>query len=658
MQNLKEFTRKSSKVAGAILSAAMVTSMIVGTNVVQAAEVNTQIEADVNANVHVDTETAERVAKDLMTELKSLKVISSKQIETEDKDGLAVVTDNKLTKIVKKVAEENSVTGDAIELKVDTKAIKQPTEDKDGKLTVKIFVDGNKKGEVDYTLPSGKEREATTKEAIEKYIDGLTVTNDNIKSFLDNVQDYLDSQKDGDFQLYPETKVSINVYDPVEAIEEENGYAKAIITAEITDGAEEETIGKIKIDVNKTVKTYDAIKKEAAEALDKYLGEVKYFGASDVETQAAAVIEDFVTDKYEGTITFDEETDLDVTVVEPATEKHDGSAIIKYTLTAADGSTSTDTKEVVLPNADTKTKQVMADLKTVATAMTVTTDTKAEKYPVDFEEKFKENFKEITIGTVEIDKEVYGYVYGSDVEEVQVKLAKGDTENPSIAFFTVKIKGADEVTDRYVYTAKEEETHKPGKGTLPDGRPCIYGNDGKPLTGFIQANENGDANDNNTYFAGNDGHLYVDQLTYAQNGKDILYFDAEGHMAFDKFIVAKKDMNGNALSGNPIYFFNSEGRMYINQTTYGSGKDGYDSTALYYINEYGVLQQNGWYRTADGNITYAAADGKLTTSKWGIDQFGRKVYFQANGFLAKGTITDGVKYYQLDADDGHLISEF
>lgn len=56
MQNLKEFTRKSSKVAGAILSAAMVTSMIVGTNVVQAAEVNTQIEADVNANVHVDTE--------------------------------------------------------------------------------------------------------------------------------------------------------------------------------------------------------------------------------------------------------------------------------------------------------------------------------------------------------------------------------------------------------------------------------------------------------------------------------------------------------------------------------------------------------------------------------------------------------------------------
>lgn len=644
--------------AGAILSAAMVTSMIVGTNVVQAAEVNTQIEADVNANVHVDTETAERVAKDLMTELKSLKVISSKQIETEDKDGLAVVTDNKLTKIVKKVAEENSVTGDAIELKVDTKAIKQPTEDKDGKLTVKIFVDGNKKGEVDYTLPSGKEREATTKEAIEKYIDGLTVTNDNIKSFLDNVQDYLDSQKDGDFQLYPETKVSINVYDPVEAIEEENGYAKAIITAEITDGAEEETIGKIKIDVNKTVKTYDAIKKEAAEALDKYLGEVKYFGASDVETQAAAVIEDFVTDKYEGTITFDEETDLDVTVVEPATEKHDGSAIIKYTLTAADGSTSTDTKEVVLPNADTKTKQVMADLKTVATAMTVTTDTKAEKYPVDFEEKFKENFKEITIGTVEIDKEVYGYVYGSDVEEVQVKLAKGDTENPSIAFFTVKIKGADEVTDRYVYTAKEEETHKPGKGTLPDGRPCIYGNDGKPLTGFIQANENGDANDNNTYFAGNDGHLYVDQLTYAQNGKDILYFDAEGHMAFDKFIVAKKDMNGNALSGNPIYFFNSEGRMYINQTTYGSGKDGYDSTALYYINEYGVLQQNGWYRTADGNITYAAADGKLTTSKWGIDQFGRKVYFQANGFLAKGTITDGVKYYQLDENDGHLVGEF
>ena len=665
MQRFKDFTKKSGKVASAILSAAMVTSMVTGTNVIQAAEVNTQTEADVNANVHVDSTTAEKVAKDLKTELENLKVTSSSQIATEEKDGLAVVTDERLTKIVNKVAEENSVTGGAIELKVDTKATKQPTEDKDGNLTVKIFVDGNNKGNVDYTLPSGKKRVAATEAAIKKYIDGLTVSNDDIKdkiTFGNNVQKeiekYLESQKDGDFELYPETTVSVNVYDTQEATDEKNGYARAIIDANITDGAEKpEIIGKPKVEVNKTVKTYNAIRKEAMAALDKYLGEVKYFGASDAKTQVVDVINDFVTDKYEGTITFDEKTDLDVTVVEPATEKHDGSAKIKYTLKAADGSTSTDTKEVVLPNADTKTKQVMADLKAIAATMTVTTDTKAEKYPADFEEKFKETFKDITIGTVENDKKAYGYVYGSDVTEVQVKLAKGDTKNPSIAFFTVKVKGADEVTDRYVYTEKEE-THKPGKGTLPDGRPCIYGKDGKPLIGFIQANENGDANDNNTYFAGNDGHLYVDQLTYAPNGKDILYFDAEGHMAFDKFIVAKKDMNGNPLSGNPIYFFNSEGRMYINQTTYGSGKDGYDSTALYYINEYGVLQQNGWYRTADGNITYAAADGKLTTSKWGIDQFGRKVYFQANGFLAKGTITDGVKYYQLDENDGHLVGEF
>ena len=656
MQRFKDFTKKSGKVASAILSAAMVTSMVTGTNVIQAAEVNAQTEADVNANVHVDTETAKKATDYLKTELGKLKVTSSSQIDANN----SVVEDARLIKFVTKAQNTYSITNDAIVLKIDTAETKEPTEDKAGNLTVKIVIDGNETGTVNYVLPSGQERTAATEAAIKEYIDGLTVTNTNIGSFLtkDNVQGYLDSQMDGDFELYPKTTVTeATAYDYQNATDAKDGFVKGIVKATITDGVGE-TIGNVRVEKNKVVKTYAEIMKEAAKAVDTYLDEVKYFGASDTEQQAGAVIADLIEDKYaEAGISFDAKDDLGVKVVEAATEKHDGSAEITYTV-EANGTSITQIKEIVLPNADTKTKQIIADLKTVAAAMTVTTDTKAEKYLADFEEKFKETFKDITIGTVEDDEKAYGYVYGSDVEDVQVKLAKGDTKNPSIAFFTVKVKGADEVTDRYVYTTKEEETHKPGKGTLPDGRPCIYGKDGKPLTGFIQANENGDANDNNTYFAGNDGHLYMDQLTYAPNGKDILYFDAEGHMAFDKFIVAKKDMNGNPLSGNPIYFFNSEGRMYINQTTYGSGKDGYDSTALYYINEYGVLQRNGWYRTADGNITYAAADGKLTTSKWGIDQFGRKVYFQANGFLAKGTISDGVKYYQLDENDGHLVGEF
>lgn len=659
MQNLKEFTRKSSKVAGAILSAAMVTSMIAGTNVLQAAEVNTQTEADVNANVHVDTETAKKATDYLKTELGKLKVTSSSQINAKD----SVVEDERLTKFVTKAQDTYLITEGAIVLKIDMTETKEPTEDKAGNLTVKIIIDGNETGTVNYVLPSGQERTAATEAAIKEYIDGLTVTNANIDSFLtpDNVQDYLKSQMDGDFKLYPDTIVTEAVaYGRQEATEDKDGSVKRVfVGATITDAAGE-TIGNAMVETNKVVKTYAEIMKEVAKAVDTYLGEVKYFGATVTEEQASAVINDLIEDKYAGTgISCKAEDGLGVEVGETATKNHDGSAKITYTIEAEGTKTTiTQIKEIVLPNADTKTKQIIADLKTVAAAMAVTEDTDASQYETDFLNKFKDTFKDITVGTGTDDVNAYNTVYGDDVTKVVVKLAKGDATNSSIAFFNVQVEGADEVTDRYVYTAKEEETHKPGKGTLPDGRPCIYGNDGKPLTGFIQANENGDANDNNTYFAGNDGHLYVDQLTYAQNGKDILYFDAEGHMAFDKFIVAKKDMNGNALSGNPIYFFNSEGRMYINQTTYGSGKDGYDSTALYYINEYGVLQQNGWYRTADGNITYAAADGKLTTSKWGIDQFGRKVYFQANGFLAKGTITDGVKYYQLDADDGHLISEF
>ena len=166
---------------------------------------------------------------------------------------------------------------------------------------------------------------------------------------------------------------------------------------------------------------------------------------------------------------------------------------------------------------------------------------------------------------------------------------------------------------------------------------------------YIQADESGDGF---TYFADNSGAVYQDRLSYDPTGKDVIYFDADGHMAFDKFINIKHDVLGNPV--DYIGYFDTFGRAYVNKTTYGNGIGQYGKNDLFYINDYGVLQQNGWFKNAEGNIGYAAPNGRLTTSQWGIDQFGRKVYFQANGFLAKGTLFDGTRYYNMDINDGYL----
>ena len=147
-----------------------------------------------------------------------------------------------------------------------------------------------------------------------------------------------------------------------------------------------------------------------------------------------------------------------------------------------------------------------------------------------------------------------------------------------------------------------------------------------------------------------------DRLSYDPSGKDVIYFDADGHMAFDKFINIKHDVLGNPV--DYIGYFDTFGRAYVNRTTYGNGEGAYAKDALFYINDYGVLENKGWFKNAAGEIGYAATNGTLTTSQWSLDPFGRRVYFQANGFLAKGLMTDGVKYYQLDENDGHLVGEF
>lgn len=154
-----------------------------------------------------------------------------------------------------------------------------------------------------------------------------------------------------------------------------------------------------------------------------------------------------------------------------------------------------------------------------------------------------------------------------------------------------------------------------------------------------------------TYYLQNDGTAMKNRLTYHPNGREIIYFDENGHEAFDQFVNVKTSISGEKV--NDICYFNTFGYMYVDKTTYNK-----EGTSLYYLNPYGVMQQNGWFQFADGNIGFANGDGTLMTSQFSYDQWNRMVYFQADGTLARGVINDGTTYYLMDENDGHLIGTF
>ena len=63
---------------------------------------------------------------------------------------------------------------------------------------------------------------------------------------------------------------------------------------------------------------------------------------------------------------------------------------------------------------------------------------------------------------------------------------------------------------------------------------------------------------------------------------------------------------------------------------------------------------------ADGLLGFdrALTDGTLMKDQFSLDRWGRKVYFQGDGKLARGLIFDGTTYYQMDEADGHCLGEF
>lgn len=157
-----------------------------------------------------------------------------------------------------------------------------------------------------------------------------------------------------------------------------------------------------------------------------------------------------------------------------------------------------------------------------------------------------------------------------------------------------------------------------------------------------------------TYYFQNDGTAMTDRLTYHPDKKHVIYLDKNGHEVFNNFAHITKSISGDTV--DDLCFFDVYGHMYVDVVTYDqAGKN------LYYANQYGVMERKGWFNFSDeqgGGIGYANPDGTLLTNQFSKDEYGRVVYFQANGRLAKGLMTDGVTYYQMDEIDGHCIGQF
>ena len=147
-----------------------------------------------------------------------------------------------------------------------------------------------------------------------------------------------------------------------------------------------------------------------------------------------------------------------------------------------------------------------------------------------------------------------------------------------------------------------------------------------------------------TYYLQNDGTPMTNRLTYHPDGEHVIYFDQSGHEAFDAFKYCKD-------VGYTCYF-NTYGYAYFDQITFVGSK-------AYYLDATGKMQQNGWFRFANNvDLGYANADGTLITNQFSYDRWDRELFFHWNGMVARGLITDGVWYYDMDKTDGHYLGQF
>ena len=200
------------------------------------------------------------------------------------------------------------------------------------------------------------------------------------------------------------------------------------------------------------------------------------------------------------------------------------------------------------------------------------------------------------------------------------------------------------------------DTPKPSDPTpaTPSGtKVAAYGNDTfyQGDDGNLRCYENGKLVTNEfkfdgtyTYYMQADGTPMKDRLTYHPDGEHIIYLDPEGHEVFANFQYCP--------SVDYICYFDSQGYLYKDQITFVGDK-------TYYLNANGALEQNGWFQFANGlDYGWANGDGTLITTGFSADPYGRTVFYHWNGMVARGLITDGAYYYNMDTTDGHYLGQF
>lgn len=153
-----------------------------------------------------------------------------------------------------------------------------------------------------------------------------------------------------------------------------------------------------------------------------------------------------------------------------------------------------------------------------------------------------------------------------------------------------------------------------------------------------------------SYCLQNDGSPMKDRTSYYPDGEHIIYFDANGHEIFNEFVYCN-DLKYRC-------YFDANGFMYKNQVTYKEGK-------AYYLDMCGRMKEHEWFRY-DGepdtfgypSYGYAYADGSLKNDGFSYDPNSRVVFFQSDGKVAKGLISDGVYTYNMSFVDGHLMGQW
>ena len=671
MQRFKDFTKKSGKVASAILSAAMVTSMVAGTNVVYAANTEATTETtDVTAAGKVSEETQRKVDA-IVTVLKTVPVNAATS-EDEVINSTSLTFGNKVATEANKLTKktDTAITGSAITVTNGAFKIKEkPTKDKAGNAELTFtFTNGNDvvTETVSYVLESGNDRAATLKAAIEKKIDEKAFATTNATLYINDVLGEVAAKTDDTFGMTLYADLATTATDAAELSvnppeKEKSGSVKGsfdvnYFPSKYVNGTTEakDRLGKLTVNLNKTLPSYKEAAATGKKDFEAYLDTVKCINSNTDEDMIAKVADKFAKDS---TVTTSASVyEVKTSVSQTKAGKADAGATITSVFDSAKTTTEGALKTVTILSDEQQADLILSDFVKYAKA---SSNESHAAFAADFVKAFNEDNTKINTGKdlkyeneriLNYDEAVSG-VYGTKASD-SVILEFDAKDGKPVAKITVKFGNADEKTET-VELAGEQEAPK-GQFIEKDGKKFYYDENGQLLQNtFLQGT---DSPDGYTYYIQNDGSVMQDRLTYYPNSADVIYFDKDGHEVFDAFVNVKKDIQGNAV--DYIGYFNTSGKAYTNVTTYGNGEGAYAKDALFYINDYGVLENKGWFKNAAGEIGYAAPNGTLTTSQWSLDQFGRKVYFQANGFLAKGLMTDGVKYYQLDETDGHLVGEF